>query len=355
MTIHQLLTHSSGIPSDGSAEVILGNLTGAAKYDWGIDDWPAFDDHVRGADGRVVAPGERFMYYNTGYTVLGRVIEAVSGVPYAESVERRILEPLGTSRSTVAPPLPDHGNLATGYYEDDGELAATEPPAHPCAAAAGGLFTTAEDAGRYLRMLLNGGSLDGQRLVSTDGFEAMTSWQVDCEFDARLPNAGYGYGWCRKEFLGTDVVAHPGNTLCHTAAVGFTDRHGVAVLCNGAPSHETEQILYAVLALPNDEPKTAVPYFALDRKLDRLTGEYATYRDVTTARITRETGHLRFETEGFPFVDIPLLPESTESGDYRFYSPTEDGGRDEAVFRVGDDGVELLYGRQLFHRCGPLP
>ncbi|HVP93019.1 MAG TPA: serine hydrolase domain-containing protein, partial [Acidobacteriota bacterium] len=101
ITIHNLLTHSSGIPDLGAADVEISRLMGLSEK-W--VPFSSFEDlllHVNDAKEEVAAePGNRFFYLNEGYELLGIIIERVSGMRYESYVREKILEPLNMNRST---------------------------------------------------------------------------------------------------------------------------------------------------------------------------------------------------------------------------------------------------------------
>ena len=158
-------------------------------------------------------PGEKYVYgYNTD--ILGVVVEKVSGQTLAEFFEKRITAPLGMAdtRFYLDPAL--KGRLTAVYAAKDGKLerAPDGMPGQghyvdgPRVAFSGGagLLSTARDYGRFLQLMLNGGALDGVRLLSPKSVELMTVNHVGTLFAERGPaDAGKGFG------LGFDVAARP--------------------------------------------------------------------------------------------------------------------------------------------------
>ena len=122
-------------------------------------------------------PGRKFAY-GTSTDVLGQIFEPVSGLPLETFFERRIFGPLGMADTGYAPPR-ELARLVTvnarsggGFVERPNERAGATPR------GGGGLYSTAPDYLRLLRLLLNGGELDGRRLVGTDLIAAMTRNQI---------------------------------------------------------------------------------------------------------------------------------------------------------------------------------
>jgi CubicO group peptidase (beta-lactamase class C family) len=211
ITIHDLLTHTAGI----------GYGEGVAAAQWnaaGIQGWYFADrsEPVSAVVERMAAlpmdaqPGEKYVYgYNTD--ILGVVVERVSGMTLAEFFQKRITGPLGLVDTQFYLPPAQKDRLAAVYAAKDGKIErATDPktgPGHyvegPQVAFAGGagLLSTAHDYGRFVQMVLNGGEIDGVRLLSPKTVELMTVNHVGKLFEARDSSSrGRGFG------LGFDVI-----------------------------------------------------------------------------------------------------------------------------------------------------
>jgi CubicO group peptidase (beta-lactamase class C family) len=213
VTIRDLLTHTAGI----------GYGYGTAADLWkeaGIQGWyfADRDEPIRETVRRIAAlphdahPGERFVYgYSTD--ILGALVEVIGGVPLDEFLTRRIFEPLAMNDTHFYLPEAKTGRLAVVYSatEGPGITRAADPggsvgqghymngPRKSFSGGAG-LLSTANDYARFLLMMLNGGVLDGQRILSPKTVELMTVNHL-----AGIPfRDGVGMG------LGFDVVEHVG-------------------------------------------------------------------------------------------------------------------------------------------------
>jgi CubicO group peptidase (beta-lactamase class C family) len=213
VTIRDLLTHTSGI-SYGY---------GVAADRWaeaGIQGWyfADRDEPIRNTVERMAAlpfdaqPGERWIYgYSTD--ILGAVVERVSGLTLDEFLRTRILEPLGMHDTHFYLPEAKSDRLAVVYStrEDgtierapdpggmEGQGAYVEGPRKSFSGGAG-LLSTANDYARFLQMLLNGGELDGTRILSRKTVELMT---VDHLRELQLSDGvGFGLGFSVVKDLG---------------------------------------------------------------------------------------------------------------------------------------------------------
>ena len=143
-------------------------------------------------------PGETFWYNNPGFNTLGALVEAVSGRPLGDFFQERIYEPLGMRESFNHEPDAPNERMAVVYRRKKGEPWKPEwrpgdPPDYPFVRASGGMIASAADYVRFCQMFLNGGELEGRRLLDEEIVKAATS---------AAPNSGhgdegaaYGYGW----------------------------------------------------------------------------------------------------------------------------------------------------------------
>jgi CubicO group peptidase (beta-lactamase class C family) len=153
-------------------------------------------------------PGSRFAYSTAGIDVLGRVVEAVSGVPYDEFLQKRVLDPLGMKDTSfwIAPAKEARWahsyrwNAAAGKLEETTipylyNTAVTDRQRPPLGGA--GLFSTAGDIARFYQMMLHKGTLNGKRILKPETVAEMTRKQTG-ELVAR-PGMPWGLGFCVVE------------------------------------------------------------------------------------------------------------------------------------------------------------
>lgn len=214
ITIRDLLTHTSGVS--------YGN--GVAADQWqaaGIQGWYTahLDEPIRETVRRMAElpfdahPGERWVYgYNTD--ILGALVEVVSGVTLDEFLHREIFAPLKMVDTHFYLPSDKKNRLAVVYAADSSGLARApdgsqmesqgqyaDGPRRSLSGGAG-LLSTAGDYGRFLQMLLNGGELDGTRLLSPKTIELMTANHVGTLAHFYAGN-GFGLGFSLRQELGS--------------------------------------------------------------------------------------------------------------------------------------------------------
>ncbi len=177
VTIHHLLTHTSGIPSYTDD---MKRMEEAVQ-----DPYPPAEFVAKYCSGDLqFEPGTRFRYDNSGYFILGAVIEAVTGKPYVEVLKERILVPLGMKDSGYDRPLPVLPKRAAGYTVTFDGLENARYINMSLPYAAGALYSTVEDLFLWDR------ALAGTALLSAEAKAVLFKPQV-----AVGGGTSYGYGW----------------------------------------------------------------------------------------------------------------------------------------------------------------
>jgi CubicO group peptidase (beta-lactamase class C family) len=259
ITIRHLLTHSSGLPSGLPA-----------KPAWHGD---AAAHALACAQAVTHPPGTFFRYSDINYILLGQLVQKLSGMPLDEFARTRIFEPLkmrdtgylplrrlgqdaaasiaptqkGREGETAAP----HGDLAPGQLLQG---VVHDPTARRMDGVAGsaGVFTTAADVARYARMLLQGGELDGVRILRADSVRLMTTAQSPAGIEA-------------LRGLGMDIASpyavRPRGTLFPVGSYGHTGFTGCVLWID--PGSRTFYVLLSNRVYPDDKSNVLALYTRL--------------------------------------------------------------------------------------------
>jgi D-alanyl-D-alanine carboxypeptidase len=278
VTLRQLLTHSSGIPNYTDVGEAWERTTPLELSDHDLLAFVAgkpFD----------FEPGTDWRYSNTGYYLLGMVLEKIHGKPYAQIVRDELAVPLGLLHTRYDSNRELIENRAQGYTVRDGKLGNDDLLGVSQPGAAGGLLSSGEDLVRWSMALADG------KVVPPELYALMTTPLV-------LPNGrdtGYGFGVMRGEVLGKPAILHGGgihgfnSQLLHVLG---DDLH-VAVISNcerESSDKLAKAIVRAVLDLPVFEAKD-LPVPAAKRAL--YQGDYA-FADIgLTLRIEEKGEKLR--------------------------------------------------------------
>lgn len=293
ITLRDLMTHHSGLPSDHH------------NGSWGDDtadftSLPAIlhDEYV------ATPPNTIESYSNPGFTLLGHVVERVSGEHYADYIESQILRPVGMQHAYVASNIYADERNSKGY-------AKSKP--HPTPSLrdvpAGGLNSSVVDLAHFAQMTFADGQRGGNRVLRPETLAEMQRYQdTDGTFDV---HPSVGLAWRLIDSLGNDagvVAGHNGGTPMFYSEFLTLPKHKLAVVVL-ANSDSAAGVVHAVakealtLALesktgikPSEtvELKQSVPTLATDLK--RLPGYWST--PMGLAKITRHGERLKFEVDG---------------------------------------------------------
>ena len=237
VTIQQLLTHTSGMGSymnDKFRTERTTLTTIAAHFPLFVNDPLSF------------SPGEKFQYSNSGYMVLGAIIERASGQDYYTYVREHIFRPAGMVDSGFYEPGKEIPNLAVGYTRMDPDGKPTEQVRENTdtleirGGPAGGGYSTVGDLLKFHVALRN------FKLLNREYTELATTGKVD----APGPIGRYAYGFGDKVFDGKHIVGHNG---------GWP---GVAANFEMYP-----ELGYTSVILMNSDPPTMMPVIMQLRKL----------------------------------------------------------------------------------------
>jgi CubicO group peptidase (beta-lactamase class C family) len=254
VTVHHLLTHTSGIPSYTSLPNFQRDIM---RNPYGVREF--IEKHCSGD--LEFEPGTRFVYNNSGYFILGAVIEHVTGKTYEQVLKERILDPLGMKGSGYDLSRPILEKRARGYEQTPAGVRNADYLDMLLPYAAGSLYSTVEDLYTW-----------DQALYSEKVLPNKAKAQM---FTAVLDN--YGYGWLvRKRPIGIDkaerlTIAHGGGINGFSTSIVRLpeDRHLVVLFNNtggtnlGAISDGILDILYGRTPPPAKRPVGSLLYETL--------------------------------------------------------------------------------------------
>jgi uncharacterized protein YbbC (DUF1343 family)/CubicO group peptidase (beta-lactamase class C family) len=224
ISIRHLLTHVSGL-----------------RPDVDLHPWTGYETAIELAKDEVptAAPNETFVYSDINFFLLGHIVSRITGEPLDAYTKRVVFDPLGMKETGFNPPQsllpriaptercagPDPGTPCKRPDAPPLRGVVHDPTARRMGGVAGhaGLFSTARDLQRFARMLVNGGQLDGVRVLSAASVRAMTSpqtppgmravrgfgWDIDTQFSSNrgdlFPIGSFGH----TGFTGTSIWVDP--------------------------------------------------------------------------------------------------------------------------------------------------
>lgn len=229
ITVRNLLSHTSGLPFSSSIEKPTLDVFPLAV---GVKSYSL--EPLR------FEPGGDYQYSNAGINTAGRIIEVVSGMSYADFLQKRLFKPLEMTDTTFWPTKAQLSRLAKSYRPDASWTNLEETPVtqlhyplddrrqrHPM--PAGGLFSTAVDMAKFCQLFLNGGTVNGKRYLSLEAIQEMTHSQLDPDHQSGAAammkiQRGYGLGW---ETSASGAYGHGGAYSTHM----YVDpEHGLATV-----------------------------------------------------------------------------------------------------------------------------
>ena len=334
ITIEHLLTHTSGIVSytgkSGFEATMNRDLSVAQMLSTFKDDPLDFE------------PGTRHRYNNSGYFLLGAIIEKVSGLSYAKFVEQRIFVPLGMRQSAYEGHERGTGPRAAGHTTKDGGFGPSAPLSMALPYAAGSLVSSVDDLA-----LWDAAIVSGKLLKPASYRQAFTAYTL-----ADGKRTGYGYGWAIGKLRGLPMAAHGG------AINGFStfalrlpgQKLYVAVLTNadaGLPSAETIALKAAAIAVGDPFPERKA--IKLDPAL--LAAYEGSYRiDDQSQRTFRSVnGQLVMERNGRGKTVIPAFSDNgffiEDSTTYLEFQRDVKGAVSQVtVYGTGEPAVNVRVG-----------
>jgi len=346
ITPQHLLTHTSGL-------VIGTEVSPDARHElWLLRDFEC-----------TYAPGERFLYSNDGYKLLGIMLEEVTGTPFPQLLAERLLKPLGMGDSDPMITLATRATTATPHQRmfDDRPRHAGHPlvgsPWYETASADGSIVSTAADMCAYARLLLNRGEGPEGRLLGDDAFRLLTSRQVKDPTE----DDWYGYGLGVYDEDGRALVGHSGSMVGYSSYLMIDPDAGlgVVVLMNGNEERK-DLVKYALEAgraaaagqAASAPPPPADPTF-LGEAVEEYAGVYTAPGDGSgpgrPLTLAASDGRLLLRYEDADIVleredgDVFLVPHADlDRFPLRFWR--DDAGRVTQVTHGADWYVGPAYG-----------
>lgn len=300
ITLHHLLTHTSGIPNFSSLP------------DW--DEKLAMLSYTRP---ELVAlfrdlpldfvPGKKFHYSNSGYMLLGLIVERVSGRRYDDYLKENIFRPVGMTRTYSGETRALVPGRATGYYSVGTDFISARLVSPTVDLGTSGIYSTVGD------LSLWGNALTADRLISRASREAMFTPDKD----------GYGYGWFVDEKHGRPIQFHSGSdngfstNITRFPADGLT----IIVLSNsdrtnaGGVSNNLAAIAFgAPYKLPNERLGDLLWNVMRDRGVTAALARHAELK--RTAPTAYDFGDETLVAMGYDLFEVRRLAEAREVFEY---------------------------------------
>jgi CubicO group peptidase (beta-lactamase class C family) len=287
ITIENLLNHTSGLYNYTSDSTIM-NSDVSKPYAQSvlIEKFKKYPPDFE--------PGSKWSYSNSGYSMLGYIIEKVTGKPYEKVMRERILSPLGMSHSGFDYTHLQNNYKTTGYFSlaDSAKIAPIVDST--LAYSAGALYSTVGDLYKW------------ERAIYTDKILKPESWKQT--FTPFLNK--YGYGWGIDTLYGKTYMAHSGGIHGFTSYLMRFPEEELVVIAMDNSSHGLSKISRSLVAIALDKPYT-LPEPKKSTQvstelLQKYVGEYELMPNFTIT-VTLDGNQLKGQATGQPAFD--LFPE----------------------------------------------
>jgi CubicO group peptidase (beta-lactamase class C family) len=350
ITVEDLLTHTSGLPSDETAGPRIFRHIGLDTDPVPLTSDADFRRHVQGSLDRRVTDRDAFFYYNSGYALLATLVEELTDDTFPTYVTEHVLEPAGLDRATFyEDAFEADDDRLTPYFDGDDGPEAVPFPFDRHTHGSGGLIASVRDLARTIRLYLGDGRIDGERIVAPETVGAMTTPHGDFGSYLDGTSVGYGYGLMTEPYLDDRLVGHGGDLAVSTAWFGYLEDAGVgvAVACNTSPDTHPSAVGMGILAILDDQdPEAVQPHYRLEAALDAVTGDYTGYRDITEATVERSGANLRLTIDmGAGADELLCVPTEITDDVLRCSTAVTSGFEREVRFEYGTDPVDCFYER----------
>jgi len=217
ITLRHVMTHTPGFEDGGLGYLIIDDPAKALTLRESMERYQPV---------RINPPGVQTAYSNYATSLAGLIVENISGLPFNDYVQQNIFDPLGMSNSSFEEPLPPAlaEHMAASYTVESGSF--VEKPFEIIAnfGPAGSQSATSPDMVRFAQAILNGGELDGNRILQSATVEQMLTpnFAQDERTTAML------LGFYETDYNGNRVVGHGGDSKYFHSYLGIDHQNGLA-------------------------------------------------------------------------------------------------------------------------------
>ena len=328
ITVHHLLNHTSGIRSYTG----IGNLVEVARNDMTLNELiDYFKNEPMDFD-----PGEEFRYNNSGYILLGKIIEVLSGDTYENFIEKNIFERLGMKSSSYGNNREIVKNRVNGYEQGENGYVNANFISMTVPHAAGSLTSTIDDMLKWQNALTNNTLIKATSLDKAINGSNLNNGE----------HIGYGYGLGEMNLKGSKGYTHSGGIFgTSTNGIYLIDEDVYVIGLSNCSCNDIGSVTknLAAVAIGKPYPTMRDVVKLSEDKLKQWVGAYK-FEDDAIRHIFMKDGKLKSmrESETNTVFDIFPLSENRfmfEEGNIEYkFSKTADGKR-QAIFITDSENV----------------
>ncbi|MEJ2252091.1 MAG: serine hydrolase, partial [Candidatus Lokiarchaeota archaeon] len=307
ITIAHLLSHSSGIPSvDGQWSPIAISF-GDYQRIYPVtsqEDYLHYITHTK--DEIYFKPGEEFFYNNDMYTILGLIIEKITGKSFENFLREKLLDPLDMNRTTLNRETLEKDpseNYIRGYlHKGKGEERHLEHPKLPFSKqlqAPGGIYTSMHELANYGKFLLKNGSFKEKRLITPESIEIACTPKINSLYGYGK-NPKYCFGWVKEEDVFDHTIMHHGGGLgVSTSFFGFIPESNLAVSVAENDDMGIVGIIgmCAFSLMLDKDPKSLIDQYRILDIFYEIEGEYTSSLGLYKLKVFLKSNSIYIEVE----------------------------------------------------------
>ena len=287
VSIHQLLTHTSGIHSFTNKDSFFVDVVKPVNNEKLLDYFKN--------DPYDFNPGDKYQYNNSGYFLLGYIIEKITGDSYGNYLKKQFFDPIGMTNTGVHSPKLHLTNEALGYEKADEKYKRALNWNMDWAGGAGSLYSTTEDLFKWNEAMFN------NKILKPESMKAAFT-PVKLNNGSIPPGVQYGYGWGLNDYRSVSAIGHSGGLHGFISQLMRMPKENMTIvlLTNVIPPQvEIDPMKVAELYLWKDMAKQ--PSFAKQQNQEKDVEKYSGRYDISNGMImtiTKEEDGLYAQVSG---------------------------------------------------------
>ncbi|MFX1419019.1 MAG: serine hydrolase domain-containing protein [Promethearchaeota archaeon] len=363
ITLAHLLSHSSGIPSVDAQWLPIAITYGDYQRIYPMSSDDDYFYHISETKNEIFfKPGEKFFYNNDMFTLLGMIIEKLTGKSFSEVLSKEILIPLEMNRATVKQEdleKDPEKNYITGYiHKGTEEKLQFDKPKLPFSKylqAPGGLYTSMHEMLNYATFLLHKGVFKEKQIIKSDSVDLLWTPRIRSPY-------GYGkdpkycLGWIREEdFLGHTLYHHSGGLGVSTSFFGLIPEKNIAVSVAENDDSGISGIIgvCALTLMIGEDPEKVNEKLKLVEIYDKIAGSYKSSLGLYKLEVSFKalSIYIKVETDDGVF-NFPLIIKDFDNLTFSLFSTILSTLQEVKFYQDATTGkVEYVtYDRYLYHK-----
>jgi CubicO group peptidase (beta-lactamase class C family) len=324
INIAHLLSHSSGIPSVDGQWLPIAISYGDYKRIYPVSSREDYLNHLSDTENEIFfQPGEKFFYNNDMFSLLGLIIENLTGKSFSTVLQEKILQPLEMNRSTVKREVLEKDpseNYITGYLHkeegDDVKLVHKKLPFSRELQAPGGIYTSMHELANYAECLLQKGKFNNQEIIKPESLKSLWTPRIECPYGyGKQPK--YCFGWVKEEdVFDLSIYHHGGGLGVSTSFFGVIPQENLAVAVAENDDMGIAGIvgICAFTLMLERDPNQAIEKYRVLNIFSQIEGKYESSLGLYELKVymKNQSIYIEVESDDGTFI-FPLIAEDLDN------------------------------------------